>query len=38
MSTTRNGCPNEEATIRFMIEAVRGVEAAGGGSALIDSA
>jgi hypothetical protein len=38
MRTTRNPCRNEEATIRFMIEAVRGADPAGGRGTLIDFA
>jgi hypothetical protein len=38
MRTVRNGCRKDEATIRFMIEALRGAEPSGGSCALIDSA
>jgi hypothetical protein len=38
MRTMRKPCPSEEATIRSMIEAVRGEDPVGGRGSLIDSA
>jgi hypothetical protein len=38
MSTTRKRCSNDEATMRLMIEPLRGAGTLGGGSALIDFA